>query len=272
MLDIISVGNANIDIYSNGENFPGGSANNFAVACSKLGLKSGFLGFAGNDMNGKILINNLKKNKVKSFIKAIREKTGTVKILSKGFSKKFVKHLGANKNLKDLELKPYFRLTNHIHLATPPFELLKQLIPGLSISVDPGSELSKYSIEKLSPYLKNVKVFFASESEAKKITGKPYKLAALRILNAGVKIVAIKRKTVGVYVKSHKEEFTANYIKSKVVDATGGGDAFSSAFISALIKKKSLKEAAKWGIISSSIKLKKLGAQNTPNLSELKNE
>lgn len=271
MLDVLSVGNANVDFYSDGSFFPGGSANNFAVGCSKLRIKSGFLGFVGNDENGQFLINNFKKNNVKTFIKVSDEKTGTVKILSEGFNKKFVKSIGANTNLKTLKLAPYFKLANHIHLATPPIELLKQIIPGLNISVDPGSELSKYSITKLKPYLKNVKIFFASEQESEKITGKPYKLAAKEFLKLGVKIIVIKRKTVGVYVKSNEEELNIPYINAKFIDATGGGDAFSSAFVSALINKKSLKEASNWGMISSGIKLKKLGAQNTPNSNELKN-
>jgi alpha-D-ribose-1-phosphate 5-kinase (ATP) len=271
MLDIISVGNANIDFYPNGKKFPGGSANNFAVACSKLGLNSGFLGFIGNDEYGKFLVDNFKKNKVKTFIKICDKLTGSVEILSKGFDKKFIKTIGANIHLKKIKLTPYFKLTNHIHLATPPIELLKQLTPGLSISVDSGSELSKYSIEKISPFLKNVKIFFANEFEAKKITKKNYKLAAKDFLKNGVKIVIIKRKTVGVYVKTKKKELIVPYFNSKIVDATGGGDAFASAFVTAIIKGKSIKQAAKWGLISSNYKIQKLGAQNTPNLNELIN-
>ena len=117
MLDILSVGNANIDLYLKDKTvlkFPGGSANNFAVACSKLGLSTGFLGFVGNDLNGKTIIKNLKSNNVKSFIKIANEKTGTVKILSKGFNKKFVKLPGANNNLKTLDLENYFKLAKHI--------------------------------------------------------------------------------------------------------------------------------------------------------------
>ncbi|MDD4352850.1 MAG: PfkB family carbohydrate kinase [Candidatus Nanoarchaeia archaeon] len=272
MLDILSIGNANADIYSNGKIFPGGSANNFAVACAKLGLKSGFLGIIGNDEKGTFLINNLKKNKVKSFIRISDKNTGTVKILSKGFNKKFIKSLGANEELKNLNLEPYLKLTKNIHLATPPIELLKQLPVGLNISVDPGKELSNYSITQLKPYLKNIKIFFATEDEAKKITGKDYDLAANELINLGVKIVAIKRNSAGIYVKTLKEEFSKDYIDSKIIDATGGGDAFASAFISALILKKSVKEAANWGLISSSIKLEKLGAQNTPSLIKLKNQ
>ena len=272
MLDILSVGNANIDIYPSGKKFPGGSANNFAVDSSKLGLKSGFLGFVGNDENGAFLINNLKANKVKSFIKIAEEKTGTVKILSRGFNKKFIKFLGANNNLKTLDLKPYLKIAGHVHLATPPIELLKQLPKGLSVSVDPGSKLSEHSISELKKYLANVRVFFATEAEAKNITEKSYKLAAEELVKAGVKIAVIKRESVGVHIKSRDGEFDLDYLKGEVVDATGGGDAFASAFIHGLVKSKNLKECAIMGLASSAYKIGKMGAQSAPDFKELESE
>ncbi|MDD5054330.1 MAG: PfkB family carbohydrate kinase [Candidatus Nanoarchaeia archaeon] len=263
MLDVLSIGNANIDIYPGKEFFPGGSANNFAVNCARLGLKSGFLGFVGNDKNGKLIIGNLKKNKVKSFIKTIDEKTGTVKILSKGFKKKFEKSLGANKELKKLKLKPYFKTAKHIHLATPPIELLKQLTPELSVSIDSGSALSKYSLSTLEPYLKNISIFFANEAEAKKITGKECETAANDFLNAGIKIIVIKKAKTGIYIKTEKQEIKIKYLKAKIVDSTGAGDALASAFIQSMLKGKSIKEAGKAGIIFSTNKMKFLGAQSS---------
>lgn len=268
MLDVLSIGNANIDIYNN-KQFLGGSANNFAVACAKLGLKSGFLGFVGNDKNGRLIINNLKKNNVKSFVKIVNEKTGTVKILSEGFNKKFEKIIGANENLKKLDLKPYLKEANHFHFATPPIELLKKIPFNLSVSVDSGSKLSEYSIKELKPYLKNVRIFFATEDELKKITNKSYKMAAKELIQIGVKIVAIKRKTTGVYIKSKDEECNINYINGKIVDATGGGDAFASAFLNGIILGKSLRRAGEDGIISSYYKIQRLGAQNSPKIKKI---
>jgi sugar/nucleoside kinase (ribokinase family) len=269
MLDILSIGNANIDSYPDGKQFCGGSASNFAVGCAKLGLKAGFLGFIGNDKEGKMIEKCFKKNSVKSMLIESKEKTGSVKILSAGFRKKFSKSLGANINLKNLSLEKYLKISKRIHLATPPIELLKQLKPGLRISVDSGSELAKYSINELAPYLKNVEIFFLNESEAKKITGKDCLIAAKKIIEAGVKIAVIKKKSEGVLIKTINEEINLAYLESKVIDATGGGDAFASAFIYGLIKKKSIKDAGILGIKSSAMKIKKMGAQSTPYLKDL---
>lgn len=270
MLDILSIGNANIDSYPNGKKFCGGSANNFAVNSAKLGLKAGFLGFIGDDKEGETIEKNLKKINVKSLAIKSREKTGLVKILSIGFKKKFLKSLGANKNLKSLQLKNYFKLAKRIHLATPPIELLKQLTPGLKISVDSGSELSKHSITELAPFLKNVEIFFLNENEAKKISGSDCFIAAKKIIDAGVRIAVIKQESKGVIIKTINEEISLPYIKSKVVDATGGGDAFASAFIYGLIKGKSIKNAGILGLKSSAIKIGRMGAQSAPDLKDLK--
>jgi pseudouridine kinase len=269
MLDMLSIGNANIDYYPNGKRFCGGSASNFAVGYAKLGLKTGFLGFVGDDKEGKIIEKNFKKFNVSAILIKSKEKTGRVNILSIGFKKKFKKVIGANANLKHLILDKYFSLAKRIHLATPPIELLKQLKPGLKISIDSGSELAKYSLDELMPYLKNVEIFFLNENEAKKITGKGFLIAARKIIESGVKIAVIKRKSGGVFIKNQNEEINLPYIESKVVDATGGGDAFASAFIHGLIKGKSIKDAGILGIKSSAMKIKKMGAQSTPTIKEL---
>jgi ribokinase len=278
VLDVLSVGNANVDLmvnsrvlpkdFSGFKIFPGGSACNFAVGCSRLGLKSGFLGFTGKDSFADIIKDALKKEEVKSFITQVDNHTGFVVVFTKKRFKRFLKYEGANILLNDLKLEPHFKKARHLHLATPPLSLLRQVRKG-SVSVDPGSRLSKYSIDELETYLSNVNYFFPNEEEAKMITGLPYKKAADRLLNSGLDVVVIKLGRKGCYVATHDECFKAKSIDLPVTDTTGAGDAFASAFMTARLKGKSLRDCAEQALISANICVTKLGAQNSPGLDEI---
>lgn len=288
MFDVLSVGNANVDLIINSSNLKtsegfithsGGSACNFAVGCSRLGLKAAFLGFIGNDSFAERVVTSLESEGVKLLVKQVGEHTGFVVVFTEKRFKKFFKYQGANENLEKIRLKPYLGKAKHLHLATPPLSLLKQVkgndgsknrMNKLSVSVDPGSTISKYKLDKLKPYLGRVKVFFPNVEEARSITGLSYKRAAQALVEAGVEVVVVKRGRYGCYLRTRDESFKTKSLDYPVTDTTGAGDAFASAFISAYLKGKSLREACKWGIISSNICVTKLGAQNSARISELK--
>nr|MBD3312152.1 hypothetical protein [archaeon] len=276
VFDVLSVGNANVDLIINSNNLKtneefitraGGSACNFAVGCSRLGLEAAFLGFIGRDSFAERVVDSLESEGVKPLVKRVPEHTGFVVVFTRKRFKKFFKYPGANTNLEGLRLKSYFNKAEHLHLATPPLSLLKQ-VKG-SVSVDPGSTISKYKLDELKPYLKNVKVFFPNVEEARSITGLSYKRAAQALVEAGVEVVVVKRGRYGCYLRTKDESFKTKSLDYPVTDTTGAGDAFASAFISAHLKGKSLKEACRWGIISSNICVTKLGARNSATISEL---
>ncbi|MFA5405876.1 MAG: carbohydrate kinase family protein [Candidatus Nanoarchaeia archaeon] len=272
MLDVLSVGNANVDLIVNSDKIisaeplvmPGGSACNFAVGCARLGLKAGFLGYTGKDSFGELIKASLKRERVMPFIKVVDEHTGLVLVFTKKRFKKFIKYAGANKRLELLRIS---QSAKHLHLATPPLSLLKQARG--SVSVDPGASLSKYSLAELKPYLSKINVFLPNEAEAKAITGHSYKKAANDLLSAGIKIVIIKLGRGGCYLKTSDESIRLPSIDYPAVDTTGAGDAFDSAFISAWLKGKLLREACQWGIISSNVCVTRLGAQNSATMKEL---
>ena len=109
-LDVVAVGNLNIDLICKMKRLPGrdekllmeefarrlgGGAANFAVACSKLGLRSGFIGCVGNDEFGREILEDLRREKVDtSHIGVVGAPTGLVF----SFSRK-------NKKIKKFETK-----------------------------------------------------------------------------------------------------------------------------------------------------------------------
>ena len=278
MLDVLSVGNANLDLIVNSRKvvtaapilMPGGSACNFAVGCARLGLNTGYLGFIGDDDFGHLITAALKKEGVNLLAKVVNKMTGFVLVFTHKRFKKFIKYVGANELLKTLILKPYLSKAKHLHLATPPIDLLKQIPNGLNVSLDPGATIASLKLSELTPYLKNIKFFIPNEEEALKITGRRnYRFAASDLLNAGIEVVVIKLGKGGCYLKTKYESVKFRNIDFPVFDTTGAGDAFCSAFISAWLKGKSLRDACRWAIISSNVCVTKLGAQQSATLKEL---
>lgn len=278
MLDVLSVGNANIDLIINSRTLPkefkplimpGGSAANYAVGCARLGLKTGFLGFIGKDWSGKLLIDNFKHESVKPFIRKLNTHTGLSIVFTEKRFKRMYPLRGANEQLKTLNLKLYANKIKHLHLATPPIELLGYMQYFKSVSLDPGSTISQYSFNDLKNYFKHITIFFPNKEEIESICGCDYIKAAQMICDAGSKIVAVKLGPKGCYVKSIEEAFHKKSLNYPVLDTTGAGDAFDSGFTYGYLINESLTKCALIGVISSNICVTKLGAQSSASKDEL---
>lgn len=98
-----------------------------------------------------------------------------------------------------------------------------------------------------------------AENENKLLNDEEYLIEELK--KSGVGIVVITDGIRGAWGYDGRELL---HVEAMVVDAedtTGSGDAFSSGFLGAYIKGKSLEEALKWGIINSSSSVKFYGGQ-----------
>ncbi len=280
MLDVLSVGNANMDFLINSKGIPdkniiplvlpGGSASNFAIACAKLGLKTGFLGFTGRDAFSDLIINNFKCWGVKAFIKRVNKHTGIVLVFTKKRFKRMIHYKGANEFLKSADLKPYADKTSHLHLATPPFKLLRYLRYFKSASVDPGSSLSVINFGKIRPFFKHINVFIPNELEIESICGCNYRKAAVMILDAGCKLVIVKRGWKGCYAADGEQEISLKAFPQQPIDTTGAGDSFNSAFINAWLKSCDLRTACLNGLASAHKTIHHLGPQNSATAREIK--
>lgn len=78
---------------------------------------------------------------------------------------------------------------------------------------------------------------------------------------SGASVVVITDGIRGVWGHDANELLHVDALVVDAVDTTGSGDAFSSGFLGAYIKGKSLEESLKWGIINSSNSVKFYGGQ-----------
>jgi len=260
---------------------PGGSAANTAVGLARLKLKTGYIGKVSNDREGKLLLDNFKKEGVDTrgitFSKKGRSGVVIGFVDEKGERALYVDP-GANDTLEFEEINlEYAGSAKLLHLTSfvgeKPFRAQKRLVRTLSdikVSFDPGDLYARKGLAALKPIIRRTFVAFLNENEMKLLTGKSYREGSKILLNEGINVVAVKLGKRGCYVTDGKEAHLIEPYKVKVMDTTGAGDAFCAGFLYGLIKNKDLYECGRLGNFVASRCIRKMGArEGLPKLSNL---
>jgi sugar/nucleoside kinase (ribokinase family) len=295
-LDVIGIGNLNMDFLIQLQRFPkkdekllidnltispGGSACNFAVACSKLGLKTGFIGHVGKDQFGKEIIENLKRNKIDCSQIKIEERLSSG--ISLAFTIKQRKHFvlsyrEANQLLKSGDLKlDYLKRVKLIHGASI-VPLLAQKMAKIATklqiksSLDVGADFLNLKGKDFLDIVKRFSICFINQASYQKIFGKvPIEENILSDFPEGLEVLVVSKGSEGAIASDGRNFFSLPAYNVKVKSTTGAGDAFSAGFISSWLRAKNIREALKIGIAVASLKVQKVGGQEgLPNFKEVK--
>jgi ribokinase len=262
----------------------GGSAANTIVGLARLGCKVGFIGKVAEDREGKMLMEDFRREGVntKGIIRADAGRSGTVMgfVDERGERALYVDP-GVNDTISFEEIDMgYACQAKFIHLTSfvgkMSFEIQKRLVENLpedvKVSLDPGELYARKGIKALNPILKRTFVFMPNSRELALLTGiEDHVKGAEKMLELGVKIVAVKLGGKGCYVTDGRESHHVEAFKVQIVDTTGAGDAFCAGFLYGLLNGKSLKECAKLGNFVASRCIMKMGARTgLPRLEDLK--
>jgi len=286
-LDVIGFGALNVDklyrvdrIAGEGEESfvidfyeaPGGSAANTIVGLARLGLKTGYIGKVANDREGKLLLEDFRKEGVDTTGVTIashgRSGVAYGYVDAKGERALYIDP-GANDTLTFTEINlDYASNSEFLHLTSfigeKPFNAQKKLIKKLSnveVSFDPGEIYTRRGLIALKPIIKRSHVVLLNENEVRILTRHNYKEGARILMKEGADMVAVKLGGKGCYVTDGKESFLVEPYQTKVVDTTGAGDAFCAGFLYGLIKGKDLYICAKLGNFVASRCITKMGAR-----------
>ena len=300
MFDIITFGSALVDIFAETDIaekgrfmcYPvgskillknlrfdiGGGGTNTAVAFSRFGFKTGYIGKIGDDFNGKIILKILKDEKIK-FLGKIEKKsiTGTSIILdSKEHDRTVLKYSGVNDdlNFSDINLKKI--KTKWFYLGSmlgESFKTQKKLafflhVNGVKIAINPTEYLIKK--ENIMPLLKISDILILNKEEASLLVKKRDLLKGLHKLGPKTVVITDKNKKILAYDGKKKYSLMPN--KIKVVERTGAGDAFASGFVAGQMVGKNIQESLKLGLREGESVLKYVGAKNKLLEIDLKNE
>jgi len=293
-LDVIAVGNLNIDLIGKVEKLPardekllleefarrpGGGAANFVAACSKLGLKSGFIGCVGSDEFGKEILSDFKRRGVDtSRIKIANAPTGFVVALSTPSGDHFlVAHRGANLFLKPADIDDdYIKGAKLLHASsvTPEVALAvgsKAKRQGILASLDLGAELAELRKRELLDIVELFDICFMNRRSYRKVFGgEPSKKGILENFPENLKSLVVTMGAEGAMATDGSRIVVRPSYKAKVRDTTGAGDAFAAAFDVVWLQSGDMENSVQYALAEAAIKIQHIGArEGLPTMREL---
>lgn len=283
MYEVVGVGSVLFDTLMQAEGFPkedtklrsnitkqqgGGPCATALVAMKKLGVSSAYVGTVGDDIYGKLIMEEFTKYQVGT--EEIKIKKGCISANSfvllnmLNATRTCVWNLGTlppveegEINLETLKNAKYLHLDGH-QLEAAIYAAKKAHEYGVKVSLDAGGTYP--GIERLLPL---VDVLIPSEEFALKITGCSTAEEAIKVLQQRYQpeiLVVTQGKAGGILYREDGLLYYPAYAVD-AVDTNGAGDVFHGAFIVGLIKGMEPFECACFASAVSALKCTKLGAR-----------
>jgi len=255
--------------------FVGGGGTNTAVAFSRLGLKTAFLGKIGKDDNGKTISDCLFNEKI-DFIGTYGEISGYSVILDSVIEDRTIfTYKGCNDEMligdidfrtidsKWLYLSSMMKDSFYTQCRIASYAAGK----GIKIAYNPSLYMVKNGPLHLKKILKNTEILIFNKEEAQTLIGEDrdnmFNLL-LEVSKLGPKIVVITDGKNGAYCYTSADGtvYSAEPGRVKIVETTGAGDAFASGFVASIILGKSIDIALKAGMLNAESVISHLGSKN----------
>lgn len=237
----------------------GGGGTNTGVGFSRLGLKSAVVARCGWDLAGKIIRQEIKKEKVSDelLIQLEGEKTdySTILIGSDGNRTILVWRGGTRLERSVINFKKINSFWFYISSLEGNLELLAELVDfakenHIKVVLNPGQrEIAEK--ENLLPIAQKVDYFIVNKEEA------------ARLVNLPKTVVIVTDGANGVEVNvPGKGRLTMEGFKVKMIDQTGAGDAFGAGLVAGLVKGWDLEKSLKLGVANGASQVTKIGAKS----------
>ena len=267
----------------------GGDAANVAVGCKKLGLKTAAVSELGDDVNGKVIKEGLKKAGVDtSMVKILKNKETRYSVVLNYKAERTILsyHVERDYSLPNLPTTDWIYYTSlGANFEKLQDNLAKHLTkhPQTKLAMNPGSYQIKNGLNKIKQILPKTDILFLNKEEAGKVAvaqpslrgdahrhceeelarrrSNPVVAYLYTLQKLGPKIVVITDSYNGSYACDDKSAYFMPIYDVKAVGKTGAGDAFASAFLSAIILKKDIPTAMQWGTANSASVIQQIGAQ-----------
>lgn len=296
---IVVIGSSNTDMVMRVDEFPrpgetimghdfmqnlGGKGANQAVACSRLGGDTAFIGKLGKDALGDNTLKQLARERMNLSHLTQTEETSSgtafITVNSHG-ENSIIVDSGANWKLSPSDIDRADALLQEaalvlMQLETPIPTLIyaaqKAHSYGARVVLNPAPAPQEPLPAEL---LKNVDLLIPNETEAERISGmkaseENLKQCFNKIQELGVKQVVITLGSKGAAMLVDGEVKLVPSHKVEVVDTTAAGDTFCGGLCVALCQGKDITDAIQFACAASAITVTRMGAQQSiPYIDEI---
>ena len=243
---------------------PGGKGANQAVAAAKLGAEVTMVGCVGDDVYGKLLLENFEKNGIDAkFVEVLEsENSGTAHITIAENDNNIIVIKAANdkvaKRHVDAALEKIKEADMVLLQHEIPFETIYYAVEkchelGVPVLLNPApvAPVPEEIVEKvtyLTPNEHEAVVLFAGQA-----------IESVMQRYAGKVIMTMGSRGVAYYENGAVQVVPA--FKVQPVDTTGAGDTFNGAFAVARANGKNMAESIRFANAAAAVSVQKLGAQ-----------
>ncbi len=250
-----------------------GNSANASVAFARLGLRTGLMGFLGDDKTAKESLEYLKNENVDTSVMSVSPgmKSNYHYVLRYGADRTIlIKYEDYAYDWQTPTVVPDWIYLSMI--SESAWQLHEDMLaylnehPETKLVFQPGTFHFKWGVEKLAGIYARTHIIFMNREEAALVTNQettsiPDLAKALHAL--GPKIVVITDGPNGAYASDGTKIIKMpNYPDPQPpYDRTGAGDAFASTTVAALALGEPLEVALRWAPINSMSVVQKLGAQ-----------
>jgi len=250
----------------------GGSAANTINGLAALHAPCGYIGKTGQDEYGKIFADDMKANKIETFLfDGVNETGRAIAFISPDSERTFATYLGAaieltHEDLNDSLFNNYsiFHIEGYLVQNHSLIEQAVQMAheANLQVSLDLASyNVVEANLDFLQKLIKQyVDIVFANEEEAKAFTGMEPE-AALDEIAKTCEIAVVKVGKNGSMIKSNGKRYIVPAEKANPVDTTGAGDLYASGFLYGLAKELPLNTCGRIGSMLASQVIEVIGAK-----------
>ncbi len=253
----------------------GGTGANAAVTFSLQGYSAAYLGLIGKDPAGAGVKDELSQNNVSLDLLKETEKWPTAysTIISlPEVGRSILKKLGACHEISESDI-PFDKLkAKWLYLGSlsgGSYKIMESVVKfaaenNIKVAANPvGDKQLTDGLKSLISLLSKMQILIVNQEEASILTGIDYKREKdiFKKFDELVDGVAVMTKgPEGVTISDGKHLYSAGIPKSGLVDRTGAGDAFGSAFVAGWMRKEDIAYAVQLATANATSCLQKIGA------------
>jgi len=246
----------------------GGGGTNTAVAFSRLGLKTGWIGKIGNDQNSRHILAEMKKEKVDFLGKQSTGGTGfSIILIGIDKNRTILAYKGINDQLNwnDIKTKKtkWLYIGSMLNQSYKTTEKLAEYARKNKIkyTFNPSMYLAQKSLKGLLKIVHGCEIIVLNKEEARALTGTTNLDSCLKKIQKHAKIAVITDGPNNAYAYNGIQKYTLIPRPVRVAETTGAGDAFASGFTAGYITSQDIEYSMQMAYAESSSVIQHIGAK-----------
>ncbi|KXB05064.1 hypothetical protein AKJ48_00350 [candidate division MSBL1 archaeon SCGC-AAA261O19] len=263
------------------EDHYGGVAANFCVGVARNGVKSGFMGSAGDDPDGHEIMKNFEDHNMDTdhfFLKEDTKSPRNIIVVNSHGDRQILQDPYMQKNILEPDeiIEDYVADAEIFHTDAVNIDTARKCMKIAKeaekrVSFDLERHVAVYGLDEIKDLIEMTDILLPNQGGAQELTGKDdFEKAAKKMLDLGPEIVLISMGRRGsMLATSEGVQRIPIYKVDEVVDTTGAGDCFNAFFASNIHKGMNPEEAVDFATAAAGLSTTETGAQSAPTTKEV---